>query len=484
MSAIAGVAGSEDQEAVQRMLREMQHRGAEEQPTVYAAKGGVIGSIGHHIEPSPNSVSEDFRAGVLDGRPRKKVGQPIASVPVTLPDIAAGLRGSGPKWITGLTGGYAFLLLSDNGITAVCDPFGLKPLYVGYRHGVTYYASEIKALVSLTNDIDYVKPGTCLNPSGEEQPFASVLPGDDGNEITPEQAACSLRHALIEVVKHRAEGAGRVGIFLSGGIDSSAIAAAAVAAGIPVETFAVGDKDSEDVAMAQKVAVHLGTEHHTLTYNLATIERVLRRVIYYLESYDKYLVRSSVANYLVSQLASEAGMDTVFCGEGGDELLAGYSYLKEMPAEKAENELRQLLETGHANGFQRVDRMTMAHSLHCEVPFMDSDVVDLSFSLPLDVKLRRRKDAKQQITEKWILRRAFAGDLPEEVTWRPKAKFFQGSRSEHACSKLASKLSGSVPDQSPQVDLRDEEEKLYFSIFQEFFPVEAARTVGVTRTQA
>ena len=146
---------------------------------------------------------------------------------------------------------------------------------------------------------------------------------------------------------------------------------------------------------------------------------VLPEVIYHLESFDALLVRSSITNYLVAQAASDY-VPAVFSGEGGDELFAGYEYLKSLEPEVLPDELIDITGRLHNTALQRVDRCAAAHGTLAHVAFLDPDVAAYALQIPIEYKLRDG-------IEKWILRRAMDGALPERVLNRTKAKFWAGA---------------------------------------------------------
>jgi asparagine synthase (glutamine-hydrolysing) len=123
-------------------------------------------------------------------------------------------------------------------------------------------------------------------------------------------------------------------------------------------------------------------------------------------------------------------------GEGADELFAGYGYYKDYgPSDALQEELRRSISIMHNINLQRVDRMTMAHGLEARVPFLDTDMIALAADIAPSLKL---KTTDGTFVEKWILRKAFEDLLPDDIVWRDKAQFDEGSG-------IADLLNRSVP---------------------------------------
>ena len=257
-----------------------------------------------------------------------------------------------------------------------------------------------------------------------------------------------------------------MGSWLSGGLDSSAIAAVARPWLRRLHTFAGGLPGAPDLAAAREAARHIGSEHQEVVVQFSDLLRVLPAVIYHLESFDPWLVRSSLINYLVAERAS-GFVDEVFSGEGGDELLAGYDYLKSIPEEALTGELLDITGRLHNTAMQRVDRCASAHGLSAHVVFADPMVVGLAFSIPPGEKIRDG-------IEKWILRKAVEGLLPPEIAWRPKAKFWEGAGVD---TMLAEHAAIAITDADFRAERRlpngwmhhSKEELFYYRIFRDFF---------------
>ena len=306
----------------------------------------------------------------------------------------------------------------------------------------------------------------------------SLAPGED----PPPWVFSAIRDSLIRAVERELIADVDVGVFLSGGVDSSIVTAIAARAtersGARIKTFAAGLSDSADLVAARVVAEHAGTDHHELVYTAEEAIDLVPEVISVLESFDPTLVHSSVPNHLVAQLAGEH-VKAILIGEGADELFAGYShYGRHESAEALHEELLETIGGLHIGGLQRVDRVTSAHGLEARIPFLDLDVVEFALALPPAWKL-----TEEARPAKWLLRRAFDGWIPDDVLWRKKEQFGQGTGMDEV---LSEHFGATVSDEDLErerdvVDppLRTREELAYYRLFAEHLPgVRAQDTIG------
>ena len=273
-----------------------------------------------------------------------------------------------------------------------------------------------------------------------------------------------------------------VGVFLSGALDSSLVAAIAARwyeeRGEKLKTFAVGLAGSPDLLAARTVAEYLDTEHHESVYTAEDALGVLPKVVSTIENFDPSLVRSAVLNYILAEFTARH-VKVVLTGEGADEIFAGYEYLRDFRTEEELHaELVRTIEGLHDLNLQRADRVTMAHGLEARVPFLELDMISLGLSLPAGWKL-----AGEGQDEKRLLRQAFEGWLPGDFLWRKKAQFGDGSG---AASVLKARMEESVTEEEfgrerHEVEplLRTREEVAYYRIFAEDLgEVSPKRTIG------
>lgn len=237
----------------------------------------------------------------------------------------------------------------------------------------------------------------------------------------------TLRLLRLAVAK-RASSDRPVCCLLSGGIDSSAVAAllAERLRGQRLATFSIGFPGSDDLRHARAVAERLGTDHHEVIMEANMALRVLPDVVRATGTYDITTIRASTPMYLLCRhIAENTEYRVVFSGEGSDELNAGYLYFHQAPPgpdgdAAVEVETRRLLTELYEYDVLRADRCMGAHGLELREPFLDRDLID--WTLAHVDGARRRPQAGM---EKLWLRQALAstGLLPDNIVWRRKAAF-------------------------------------------------------------
>lgn len=366
-----------------------------------------------------------------------------------------------------LDGMYSFILGNEQEFLVARDRLGIKPLYYIEDEENLVFASEIKALTSYEGEIREFPQGHYYHSTKGLQPYYSLRRTDSFLQDI-DLILEKIRQGLSASVRKRLMSDVTVGVFLSGGLDSSIIAYLMRQNVEQLHSFSVGFTDSPDLKAARLVAEHLGTIHHEYVYTEAEMLEILPDVIYHLESYNASLIRSSIPCYIVSRLASQY-VKVILTGEGADELFAGYSYLANYnDGETLHQELIFLIQGLHNLNLQRVDRMTMAHGVEGRVPFLDTDFLEMAMTIEPSLKLYQKFGI-----EKWLLRKAFEEYLPTEIVWRDKMEFAQGCASS---TFLADHAEATISDQSfAEVQCRGEpisskEELLYYRIFQKHFP--------------
>ena len=356
-----------------------------------------------------------------------------------------------------LSGIFAFALYdSENDVYLVArDEIGVIPLYQGWdKAGRFYVASELKALEGECQTIEEFPNGHYFY-SKDEKPvrwykrewenFDAVKNNpratDDKGEIINPSVIEKVRNGLESAVKQQLMSDVPYGVLLSGGLDSSIIAAitqkfskkriesdSKEAAWWPqLHSFAIGLEGSPDLIAAQKAADYIGTVHHEVHFTIQEALDALPDVIYHIETYDITTVRASTPMYLLARVIKSMGIKMVLSGEGSDELFGGYLYFHKAPdAKEFHEELVRKMSKLHLYDCLRANKSLMAWGVEGRVPFLDKEFIDIAMSLnPSDKMNIRLPDGKQRM-EKWILRKAFEDMLPEEICWRQKEQFSDG----------------------------------------------------------
>ncbi|MEV6315422.1 asparagine synthase (glutamine-hydrolyzing) [Streptomyces sp. NPDC051776] len=389
------------------------------------------------------------------------------------------LKRHGPSALDRLHGMWALCAADTDGrFVAARDRIGIKPLYWARQDGTVRFASELRAFPpDVQSAVEAFPPGCYWTPESGVVRFAVPVtrpaePAEDWQHLAPEIAEKATHEVLVDSVRRHLMADVDVGVFLSGGLDSSLVAAIAAReyakAGARLKTFAVGTATSPDLLAAREAAAFLGTEHHEAVFDAEQAAAVLEEVVASVESFDASLIRSAVPNWFLSELASRH-VKAVLTGEGADELFAGYDYYHRAHADPTEldAELARTIGNLHGLNLQRCDRVTMAHGLEARVPFLDAKVIMHAMSLPPEMK-----GLEPDGMEKGHLRRAFTGWLPEHLLWRRKEQFGTGSGAQDV---LTPPLGAPVSEtelraEAPEVELRSAEELAYYRAFRRALP--------------
>ena len=382
---------------------------------------------------------------------------------------------------------FAFVISDGEKFFAARDLLGIKTLFYGRKDDCLYLASELKALACVTEDINEFPPGMYMESNGELKPFGE-LPSEPPEQThdTVGKMCEKIRDIIDRSFDARVPLTNSTAALLSGGMDSSVICALAskrwkeqYGSSSRLRTFAIGVGESLDIQGARLVAKHIDSDHHEMIVTLEDLLAVLPDVIYHLESFDPSLVRSAVANFLISRRASKQGIDTLLSGEGGDEVFCGYSYLKGLPAEEIFSKQIECLGYLHNNASLRLDRMNQCHSIRVIAPLISGELLGYALTIPAEWKIYGINSTR---IEKWIFRKAYEDFLPLSITFRTKQEFSQGSGCADVLQNhFEAEVSGLefAEAKAKYPIIRSKEELYYFSLFVQYFGAEkAVDTVG------
>ena len=349
-----------------------------------------------------------------------------------------------------LDGDFAIVVLDPlkGHIEVTRDPYGVRPLFFAETPTVSGFASELKGLPADAAVVRAVEPGTVfrVTTTGTEttstwhQPPWLKHPYLQYSTQTAFYA--NMRHTFEEAVEKRLSTVREVGACLSGGLDSSLVAAVAARilkrSGKKLHTYSIGMDGSPDLKFARIVASHIKSIHHERIVTAKECLDAIPEVIKAIESFDITTVRASVGNYLLGRLivTETPTVKVVLNGDGADEAMGGYLYMRAAPDDAAfEAETDRLLREIHRYDVLRSERSMAAHGLESRSPFLDRQFVSFVRSIPT-VFLRPQDD----LQEKAVIRVAYAEMelLPLSILMRRKEAFSDGiSRSENSWFEMA-----------------------------------------------
>lgn len=353
-----------------------------------------------------------------------------------------------------LDGVFSFILYDKitNQIIVARDPYGVRPLYYFHENKTIGFASELKVLYNLCckkHTIHNFAPGTYMVIINTPYPtyfykrytsFPCI--NQEWHYKLNDELYMAIINKLSAAVTKRVLGTCErpIGCLLSGGLDSSLIAALVnkqfyyerTIEKRKLKTFSIGLTGSEDLKYAKIVADYLDTEHHEIIVSEDDFFNAIPEVIYAIGSYDTTTIRASVGNYLVAKyIKKNTDCKVIFNGDGADELMGGYLYMKKAPnTYEFDKECRRLLQDIHMFDVLRSDRCIASHGLEPRTPFLDRQWTE--FYLSIDRKIRYETTTNH--CEKYLIRKAFEkygkifnkALLPKEILWRTKEAFSDG----------------------------------------------------------
>jgi asparagine synthase (glutamine-hydrolysing) len=497
MSGICGWVGEGAPGTVERMLAAIDYRG--DSQDVATLPGVALGYRFWSGRPNkaPSILRSEAALVACAGAFTGSADSPCALLAERVGEREANLDG--------LDGAFAFAHFSNvtRTLTLGRDPFGIRSLYYVQHRGTLYFATELKQLLAVPGlpveldasaihkyltfsfvpgeavpirGIKRLLPGHTLRASGERvetAPYFQLVERIDDALRDTKAAVRTVRQLGREATRRRVFGGERVGLFLSGGLDSSSVAVWLKQCGADAQIFSLdfGDKAVER-DQAEQVARTLELPQTWVPVTGARIASVFGDVVHRLDL--PFGDPVTVPQYLLGQAAREAGVSAVFNGEGGDQLFGGwtskpmiaaeiYSGLYESEsASREETYLRSyhrfygledrlytddfkrevgpagqrrahlapyLSEHGESflhrirladislkgsqNILPRAERMANAWGLDVRAPFFDRELAEKAFCLPPELKLNGA-------CEKYVLKLAMQRELPHEIVWRKK----------------------------------------------------------------
>ena len=345
--------------------------------------------------------------------------------------VANVLRVWGPSGIRRLAGMYAFVAVDTASaeFLAARDPFGVKPLYLIQSREGFLFCSEIRPLLNATegDEVLLLPPGYMLTRNYCGRHYALPSP-----TTLSASSPAELDRILSESVRIRLPSNLPVAALFSGGIDSTLVVHYARRLRPAIPGYVAVGLDAPDQIYAQRYADLTGLDLREVSIDvrcdstLSLIEEVVDAV----EAFEPAVIRPSVYTYRISQRIHEDGFRVALCGEGADELFAGYE-----PLEYAFTQTngagcdvrKQCLSMMHRANLQRVDRCSMQFQLEIREPFLDQSVVVYASGLDRSALLEQTGDAAVGKAPLRALCDLYPSQLPNFIRDRRKMLFHEGA---------------------------------------------------------
>ena len=258
-------------------------------------------------------------------------------------------------------------------------------------------------------------------------------------------------------------------ISLSGGLDSSIIAYFLKQKKPRTIAVIASDFVSTDLTYSQMISKEM--ELPLTIYNVKTeiILEAIEETIKILKNFNDIEIRNNVVMYLAIKWAKDRGEKSIITGDGADELFAGYSFLINKSEEELEKEINRICSIMHFP----TQKIGDALGIIIESPFLNEKVMKLADEIPVNLKVKE-EDGKRY--GKWILRKTFEKNIPQQIAWREKSPMQKGSGTA-GLTNLFDSIIGEeqfvekklTVEKMDDVVIRSRESMYYYEIFKKMY---------------
>jgi asparagine synthase (glutamine-hydrolysing) len=308
--------------------------------------------------------------------------------------------------LLGLDGDYALAISGIDQILISRNSSGTRPLYFGASNDISAFASNKKPLWKIgLDEIRPLRAGMLAILDHEGVSVRKALPlRKKAVEMRSmaravnayEKAFCSAMTRRLGAMNH----APKVGVLLSGGVDSCLIAKMLhhTASGMGTEAIAysVGSPGSPDLDFAREFAGGLGIKHRMRILSLDAVEEYIPKVMEAIEDSDFVQIETGIGLYAALEMANHDGVRGVFSGQGPDELWGGYTWYPKVLGKDGRQELcRRMWDDFTRADIETLDRenkIAMAHGIELFFPYLDSEVVNVATSVTSELKVTSEQD--------------------------------------------------------------------------------------------
>ena len=209
-------------------------------------------------------------------------------------------------------------------------------------------------------------------------------------------------------------------IALSGGLDSSILGHIKKGEGLNAITIIAKDFLGTDLTYSQIVSRHINIPLELKYVNTNEILDAVKNTIKILKNFNDIEIRNSIVSYLYLHALKEKNVKKVITGDGADEIFAGYNFLIKKDHDELQTELKRMKKIMHFTS----EKIAHELGISVQMPYIDENIIKLAETLPMEQLVNQKNGTK---FGKWILRKAFENDLPQNVIWREKTPMQNGS---------------------------------------------------------
>ena len=260
-------------------------------------------------------------------------------------------------------------------------------------------------------------------------------------------------------------------IALSGGLDSSILGHIKKGEGLNAITIIAKDFLGTDLTYSQIVSRHINIPLELKYVNTNEILDAVKNTIKILKNFNDIEIRNSIVSYLYLHALKEKNVKKVITGDGADEIFAGYNFLIKKDHDELQTELKRMKKIMHFTS----EKIAHELGISVQMPYIDENIIKLAETLPMEQLVNQRNGTK---FGKWILRKAFENDLPQNVIWREKTPMQNGSGTNGLTKLFDSVITDDIFQEKikkikneDDVLIRTKESLHYYELYRENFKI-------------
>lgn len=367
-----------------------------------------------------------------------------------------------------IEGYFAFLIQDRNQLFVARDIYGVKPFYAGGNDKKVLTSSRIKPLLEIKPTwIEWIPPGSILkiyNGKKLEKKFYQLSTKYPAQFDTEELLNYIVESIKLEAQKLKKMKIKKVGIPLSGGVDSSTLAVLGkkyiASGGIKIIAVSSGVVGSEDLEYAKKVAAKYKIPLKIKIIKKDEILSLIKNVVHHLEGYNSNLVTNAIGKYVTAHLGKSLGISIFICADSIDEQLWGYHLISPYSKEckkyfsqfsSPEEAWIDIFANCYKTEGKLLDSMNKSAGIESWLPYLYQKLVEYNINLPSKYKVKK---VNGKTVVKWALRKAVSDILSKEIAFRPKMPQRLGGGLQNLVNEVVEETVGVKEFKKMQTELK------------------------------